>query len=53
MTDTDTKARRSVGRKLRHRAALLRKIGDELDALAAAIEGAAEREPEGDGDETT
>ncbi len=36
--DTKTKPRRSVGRKLRHRAAQLRKMAGELDAIAGEIE---------------
>ncbi len=36
--DSETKARRSAGRKLRHRAAQLRKLADELDAVAVELE---------------
>lgn len=39
--DSETKARRQAARKLRHRAAQLRKMADELDAIAAAIEASA------------
>jgi signal recognition particle subunit SEC65 len=39
--DSETKAQRSSGRKLRHRAATLRKMAEELDAIAAEIEASA------------
>ena len=45
--DSDTKARRRAGRMLRHRVAQLRKTADELDAVAAEIEGAPEQPDEG------
>ncbi len=37
MMDNDTKARRCMKRKLAHRAAQLRKMADELDALAGQL----------------
>ncbi len=52
--DTKTKPRRSVGRKLRHRAAQLRKMAGELDAIAGEIEaiatGPSEQEDKTDGE---
>jgi hypothetical protein len=36
--DSETMVRRRAGRKLRHRAAQLRKTADELDAIAVQIE---------------
>ncbi len=39
--DSETKARRQAARKLRHRAATLRKMAEELDAIAAEIEASA------------
>ncbi len=36
--DSETMVRRRAGRKLRHRAAQLRKTADELDAIAVEIE---------------
>jgi hypothetical protein len=49
----ETKPQRSAGRKLRHRAAKLRKTADELDAIAAELEAggatATDREQEADG----
>ena len=40
--DSETNARRCAGRKRRHRAAQLRKMADELDAIASEIESALE-----------
>ncbi len=40
MTDSELKAQQRMKHKLTHRAALLRKVADELDALAAEIERA-------------
>ena len=36
--DSETKAPRRAGNKLRHRAAELRKMADDLDAIAAELE---------------
>ncbi len=59
MMDSEIKAQRRMGRKLTHRAAQLRKMADELDALAAELDRAdaaesAERPgtPDGQGAET-
>ncbi len=43
MTDSETKARSSMKRKLAHRAEQLRKVADELDAIAAEIERGSEQ----------
>ncbi len=46
MTDNEIKARRRVKHKLKHRAAQLRKVADELDALAAELDQADAVHPE-------
>ena len=46
--NSETNARRCAGRKLRHRAAQLRKMADELDAIASEIESAPEKPKDGD-----
>ncbi len=48
MTDSETKARRCMMHKLTHRAATLRKMAAELDAIAAEIERAPEKPKDGD-----
>ena len=40
MTDSEIKAQRRAKHKLTHRAAQLRKMADELDALAAELDRA-------------
>ncbi len=44
MTDNEVKAQRSMKHKLKHRAATLRKVADELDAIAAQLDEE-DREP--------
>ena len=48
MMDTEAKARRCMKHKLTHRAATLRKMADELDAIASEIESAPEKPKDGD-----
>ncbi len=48
MIDSETKARRCIKHKLTHRAATLRKMADELDAIASEIESTPERPEDGD-----
>lgn len=38
MMDSETKTRRCIKRKLAHRAAQLRKMADELDAIAVQLD---------------
>ncbi len=46
MTDREIKAQRRAKHKLTHRAAQLRKMADELDALAAELDQADADQPE-------
>ncbi len=46
MMASDTKAQRRAKHKLSHRAAQLRKLADELDALAAELDRADADQPE-------
>ena len=46
MTDSEIKAQRRARRKLTHRATTLRKVADELDALAAELDQADAAEPD-------
>ncbi len=48
MIDSETKARRCIKHKLTHRAETLRKMADELDAIASEIESAPEKPKDGD-----
>ena len=50
MTDNEIKARRCIKHRLAHRAAKLRKLADELDAIAAQLDGD-EGEPTSNGKE--
>ncbi len=46
MTGNQIKTRQRVGHKLSHRAAQLRKMADELDALAAELDRANADQPD-------